>query len=157
MLQFLATLPTQSVVAGHPFDMDDVPLMAHRKVLANAETAFPYYLGYYYRIKDRVLDSLQAYYAAQWDTIVSFVQHYGVDAFVVHKERFHPLAGNDKIFYEPFDTLLKKELKDRTHFVLANPPSALRCFENERYIVLCFEQMHNVSLPPSKKMEPTIK
>jgi hypothetical protein len=157
MLQFLATLPTQSLIAGHPFDMDNVPLMAHRKVLINAETAFPYYLGYYNRIKDRVLDSLRTYYAAHWSTVVSFVQRYGVDAFVVHKERLHPRVSHEKIFYEPFDTVLKEELKDSKHFVLATPPGELRCFENARYIVLCFAQLPDVPRPVSNTTEITTK
>jgi hypothetical protein len=157
MLQFLATLPTQSLVAGHPFDMDNVPLMAHRKVLTNAETAFPYYLGHYNRVKDRVLDSLQTYYAAHWSAVVSFVQRYGVDAFVVHKERLHPMVSHEKIFYEPFDTVLKEELKDSKYFVLATPPRELRCFENARYIVLCFAPLPDGLQPVSKTTEITTK
>jgi hypothetical protein len=144
-------------VAGHPFDMDNVPLMAHRKVLANAETAFSYYLGYYHRIKGRVLDSLRTYYAAHWSAVVSFVQRYGVDAFVVHKERFHPMGSHEKIFYEPFDTVLKEELKDSKHFVLATPPEELRCFENERYIVLCFAKLSYVPWHLSNTTEITTK
>jgi hypothetical protein len=157
MLQFLATLPPQSLIAGHPFDMDNVPLMARRKVLTNAETAFPYYLGHYNRIKDRVLDSLRTYYAAHWSAVVSFVQRYSVDAFVVHKERFHPIVSHAKIFYEPFDTVLKEELKDSTHFVLATPPQELRCFENARYIVLCFTKLPDVPQPVTQTTELTTK
>jgi hypothetical protein len=138
MLEFLAGLPPDAVVAGHPLDMDNVPLMARRKVLVNSELSLPYYLGFYTHMKQRVLDTLQAYYATQWQDVWSFVQSYAIDTLVIRKERFHTFLSTGHIYYEPFQTLVRAALGEGPCCALANPPVVWCCFANDRYIVLCF-------------------
>jgi hypothetical protein len=48
-------------IVGHPVDMDNMPLLARRQVLANQELALPYYTGYDAAIHQRLLDMLLAY------------------------------------------------------------------------------------------------
>jgi hypothetical protein len=138
MLAFLSTLPKDSLVAGHPMDMDNVPLVAQRKVLANRELSIPYHLGYYRRIRARITDMLQAYYATHWQEVETFIDHYGADALVVRNEHFRKKILAGSLYYEPFNSVIKKGWKTGDRFVLANPPERLRCFENDRYIVLCW-------------------
>lgn len=150
MLHFLARLPSQSLVAGHPRDMDNVPLVARRKVLANRELALPYYLGYYARVKKRLLDSLLAYYAGCWDDVWSVVQRYGIDVLVINKTRLRPQQANGRMYDEPFDRLLKARRGAASRRVLAQSPRALRCFENDRYVVLCLTD-HRLMLDGLKR------
>lgn len=152
MLDFLHTLPGTSLIAGHPFDMDNVPLFAQRKVLVSGEISHPYYLGHYRRIKDKLRDTLETYYSDAWEDVLSFVQQYHVDAFVIHLQRFHPHALQKQVFFEPFDSMLRPTLQQRSTFILQHAPQSLRCFENERYIVLCFTPVRNVqSLSPTQE------
>jgi hypothetical protein len=140
MLDFLATLPKDGLVAGHPMDMDNVPLVARRRVVANHELSIPYYLGYYRRVRTRLMDMLKAYYAKHWQVVETFVDYYGVDALVVRNEHFRKdiLAGS--LYFEPFNSVIKEGWKSEDQFVLVNPPQQLRCFENNRYLVLCWEK-----------------
>jgi hypothetical protein len=137
MLSFLEGLPKDALVAGHPMDMDNVPLLARRKVLANRELSLPYYVGYYTEVRRRLLDMLAAYYATDWREIEAFANRYRVDAMVVRKAHFDESFTRGSIYLEPFNNLVKIRWKGGEHFVLADPPRSFRCFENERFIVVC--------------------
>lgn len=139
MLGFLATLTKDTLVAGHPMDMDNVPLVTRRKVLANHEMSLPYYLGYYHQIRIRISDMLKAYYTTRWEDVESFINHYGVDSLVIRNEHFRKDFVKGRLYFEPFNNELKKSWGIENRFLLADPPTQLRCFENNRYIVLCWE------------------
>jgi hypothetical protein len=139
MLSFLGGLPKTSLIAGHPMDMNNVPLIARRKVLANHELSIPYYLGYYNRIKKRTLDMLGAYYASDWGECIEFVNRYEIDALVIRKSHFREPRPGGNIYFEPFDSTIRSDWQADRRFVLADPPNEYRCFENDRYVVLCFK------------------
>lgn len=138
MLDKLKTLPKDALVAGHPMDMNNPPLIAKRKVLANQELSLPYYQGYYGEVRTRIFDFFEAYYASDWSVVEGFIRRYGVDALVVNKEHFAESFLAGPIYYEPFRSAVKERLTRDRSFALENPPEDLRCFENERYVVLCF-------------------
>ena len=139
MLAFLESLPKESLVAGHPMDMDSVPLLSRRPVLANRELSLPYYMRYYRQVRRRLMDMLGAYYARRWEDVTAFVERYRVSAMVVRKTYFEPPFLEGRIYLEPFNSAIKAGWEGRTGgFVLADPPRELRCFENERYVVLCW-------------------
>ena len=142
MLAFLKTLPKESLVAGHPVDMDNVPLLSRRRVLANRELSLPWYTKYYRQVRQRVMDMLGVYYARDWKEVDEFVKRYGVGALVVQRAHFQPSFLRESIYFEPFNSTIKARWEGRTGgFVLEEPPRELRCFENERYVVLCFEKV----------------
>jgi len=139
MLAFLETLPKSALVAGHPMDMNDVPLLAKRKVLANQELSLPYHTGYYSKVKERLLDLFRAYYASSWEEVEAFVTKYGITALVVNKEHFANNPSDTRVYFEPFDSFVKELMGDRKNFVLSSPPRERICFENGRYLVLCWK------------------
>jgi hypothetical protein len=138
MLAFVGTLPKETLVAAHPVDADNIPLLSRRKVLVNRELSLPYYVGYYDRIRRRLSDVLQAYYAMRWEAVEALVERYGIGALVVRKERFQPPALQGAIYDEPFNRQVKANWRAGVPFVLADPPAERRCFENQRYVVLCW-------------------
>jgi hypothetical protein len=138
MLDKLKTLPKDSLVAGHPMDMNNPPLIAQRKVLANQELSLPYYQGYYGEVRARIFDFFEAYYASDWSVVEGFIRRYGVDALVVNKEHFKESFLSGPIYYEPFRSVVKERLKKNRSFVLMHPPENVQCFENEHYVILCF-------------------
>jgi len=139
MLAFLETLPKSALVAGHPMDMNDVPLLAKRKVLANQELSLPYHTGYYSKVKERLLDLFRAYYASSWEEVEAFVTKYGITALVVNKEHFANNPSDTRVYFEPFDSFVKELMGDGKNFVLCSPPRERICFENGRYLVLCWK------------------
>lgn len=104
--QYLLTLPKDVLIAGHPLDMDWVPTCARRKVLVNNELSVAFYQNYYREIKQRLVDSLAAYYADSPDTIRRFARKYGVDYLVVDESDFtrEAVAKKGTYPFEPFRT-----------------------------------------------------
>ena len=139
MLAFLATLSKDVLIAGHPCVMDNVPLMSRRRVLANRELALPYYTGYYSRVRKRLFDVFEAYYATTRQEVDRVAQRYGVNVWVVRKSDFEPGFLKGRIFDEPFNTAVKERLQGNETFALPEAASDLKCFENERYSVLCMD------------------
>mgnify|MGYP000877106979 FL=1 len=140
MLARLEKLPKDALIAGHPMDMNNVPLVARRKVLANQELSLPYYRNYYGELRTRIFDFFDAYYSHNWDSVEDFVKRWKVDALVVNKTQFTKAFLDGPIYCEPFRSAVKARLHTEGEggFALENPPENLRCFENERYVALCF-------------------
>ena len=143
MLGFIEQLPKDYLIAGHPSDMDNAPLMAKKSVPANKELAMPYFTGYYRVVKERLLAMLEAYYADNWGDVSDFIRKYEIDALVVSKNRLIGFTKQDKIFIEPFNKIIKSRMDENHSFVLLNSPSESICFENERYIVVCPNRMQD--------------
>lgn len=152
MLAFLETLPKSSLIAGHPNDMNDVPIISKRKVLANQELSLPYHRSYYNKVKERIFDFFKAYYAESWEEIESFVEKYGITALVVNKVHFANGHKDDRIYFEPFNSFVRELIKGREHFILSSPPREMVCFENDRYMVLCWKQKLPIMEPLERKV-----
>ncbi len=117
----LARLPREVLVAAHPLDANDIPLRTRHSVLASMEVSLPYYLGYYRRVAERIEASLAASLAPAWSQADELYHRYGVDVFLVNRQRFrHPGYR----YFAPFDQ--NHDLRYAGHaaesFVLFNPP-----------------------------------
>ena len=142
MLSYVGSLPKDAVVAGFPLDMDNAPLVSRRTVLVNCELSIPYFTRYYGTVEKRLIDVFKAYYADRWEDVEAFMERYGVSALVVNKTRFNKSFLDGPIYFEPFGTMIKRnmvkrDVEDSGPFVLLNPPEERCCFENSRYIILC--------------------
>jgi hypothetical protein len=134
----LQTLPKDVVIAGHPWEMDNIPLFAHRKVLANQELSLPYFTGYYAEVRQRLLDSLTAYYAADAQQVQQFVQRYGVDYILLNTQHFTPEFLQGRIYYEPFTSLVRARLTESPRFALLEAAVGERVYIQEPYILVSF-------------------
>jgi hypothetical protein len=134
----LQTLPKDVVIAGHPWEMDNIPLFAHRKVLVNQELSLPYFTGYYAEVRQRLLDSLIAYYAADAQQVQQFVQRYGVDYILLNTQHFTPEFLQERIYYEPFKSLVRARLTASPRFALLEAVAGERVYIQEPYILVSF-------------------
>ena len=134
----LQTLPKDVVIAGHPWEMDNIPLFAHRKVLANQELSLPYFTGYYAEVRQRLLDSLTAYYAADAQQVQQFVQRYGVDYILLNTQHFTPEFLQERLYYEPFKSLVRARLTESPRFALLEAAVGERVYIQEPYILVSF-------------------
>jgi len=139
MLDFLNSMPPTVLVAGHPEDMDNVPMVSRRKVLVNQETSLAYHTEYYRRIRERLDDWFQVYYAERWTTVREFALKHGVDVIVVRKEHFTRKFLDGRIYHEPFNRFVKERVRRNQPFALLSAPKTVRCFDNERYLILCLK------------------
>jgi len=85
LVAYMQTLPKDTLIAGHPMDMDWVPTFAKRKVLVNEELTVPWQGKYYEEIRRRMEDLFEAYYATSPEKIRLLKEKYGVEYLVVNR------------------------------------------------------------------------
>ena len=131
--EYLASLPKDTLIGADPNLADFVPLRTGRAVLASSETALPFMVGYYARMKPRVEASMRAAYAADWPTVDAELGRYGVDVMLTG-----PLARQPQEFLPPFDALARElGVGDAArHFVGRNPPADRVLFHSGAYYVV---------------------
>jgi hypothetical protein len=148
LTRFLGTLPKDVLIAGHPSDMDDVPLFSKRKVLVNEELSLPYYDGYYGEIRKRTFDLFSAYYAGDPEDIIDFCKRYGVDYMVVNSRYFDKETARGKIYYAPFDEHAKRVIRRSKGFLLNEVDDSLKLYSHSRYSVIkCDEHTLTIQTP----------
>lgn len=92
-----------ALIAGHPYQMDDVLTFGQRNVFASYELAHPWFVGYWKVIRQRLENLFKAYYSSDIDDVVAFCMDNGIDYLVVDKQYFADdfIAGG--AFFAPFD------------------------------------------------------
>jgi hypothetical protein len=104
----LARTPKDSLVAGHPFDMDNVLTFARRPVLASFELAHCWHLGYWRQVEPRLRDMLKAYYAADSSELRQLAERWGVSYLVVDRRHFTPAFLNSQPLFAPYDEFIRR-------------------------------------------------
>ena len=142
LYKFLATLPKDSLLAGHPKLMDPVPLFSQRQVLLTHELSLPYFLGYYELIKKRTLNFFDAYYAEKGEKILDFAAIYKVDYLVMDSIHFNPgYLRRGNFYWQPFNSYIRKLALERKTFFLREPPSDATIFQYKTIYVLDIEKL----------------
>jgi hypothetical protein len=128
---FLRTQPKDTLVAGVPTETDFVPTFANRSVLVNKEYFVPFHLGFQSELRQRMLDTIDAYYAESLDEILQFTRHYGVDILLVNRRAFDTATSSGvwtgpwQRRWEPFSSVVDRRFEGSRQFVL--PDLARRC------------------------------
>jgi hypothetical protein len=130
---FLATLPTDTVIAGHPDLMSYVPLRTRRSVVASTETSMPWLAGYYSLVKPRVEASLRSAYATRIDAIDREMSPYHARVFVTGPEVWTATR-----YLNPYNTMVQEAIKEGSvkGFALRSPPPDRILFRSGDYAVL---------------------
>lgn len=82
----IAALPAGTRLAGVADELNLVPALTGRTVLATSEHDIPYQLGYYRPFHQRLRDSVLAVTSPQPQAIAAFVRRYRIDIVVVDKD-----------------------------------------------------------------------
>lgn len=129
LTDYLGTLPKDTLIAGHPTDMDWVPIFARRKVLVSDELSLPFYAAYYGEVRRRTYDLFRAYYADSPEQIDTFARKYGVDYLVVNLRHFAlDYLGRRDYYYRPFNEVIAEVVSknvSRGFAVLRYPPERI--------------------------------
>jgi len=88
--QFLAAQPKDILVASLDDEADNIPAFAQRSVLVGGEFAFAFHVNYYSEMKQRAEATLEAQYSPNLSDVQQFIQRYGIDFFLVHKDFLEP-------------------------------------------------------------------
>lgn len=139
LYNFLSTLPKDILVAGHPKNMNDVPIFARRKVLIMEELSLPYYPKFYSEIKKRTYDFFNAYYTTSLEDLYGFCSKYGITHFVVYNLHFTKDYLQSKWFYiSPFNDYITNLTRgqDEKQFILNNILDDKKLLVTEDYFVI---------------------
>ncbi|MBI3990285.1 MAG: hypothetical protein HY347_11800 [candidate division NC10 bacterium] len=136
LTSFLATLHKDALIAGHPEDMDWIPIFSKRRVLVNRELSLPYHVEYYGEIRRRTLDTLEAYYTDSLTDIARFCRKYGVDYLVVNRSRFtSDSLQTQPIYDEPYNASLKAKIAGRERFAALMIPPEKIVWQDSKFLV----------------------
>ena len=99
----LAETPKDALIAGHPNLMDTIPTFARRRAFVTYELAHPWSQGYWAKLKPRLEDLFEAYYAADPQEVMAFCRKYEVSFLVVDDRHFTPAFLKGGYFLFPGD------------------------------------------------------
>ena len=121
--EYLGQQPKDTLVASISLEADNIPAFSQRSILVSQEFAMAYHPAYYQQIQQRAVDLLEAQYSLNTSKLISFINQYGVDYFLVDKNAFSPeyLLAQDWLVnsswrQETQDAIAKLQLK--TNFSL---------------------------------------
>lgn len=121
--RFLATLPDKILVAGHPWDMDDIPVQARRSVLTNYKMNHSWFTSYRDEMDRRTRASFRALYARDVSEVNRLAEEYGVTHFVVTEKYFDRAAIDSKsVYVEPYRDFIRDLSAGHAPFLLNPPP-----------------------------------
>lgn len=130
---YLGSLPVDTLVVAHPDLADLVPVRAKRSVLASTEESIPFHLGYYERLRPRIVASLRAAYATSWGDLEAVLKPYGASVVLTG-----PPVWAEQSYYPPFDGLVRQLRASGAArgFVLEHPPADRILFRSGEYCVV---------------------
>lgn len=91
--RYLSELPKDAIVAGDPIDMRCLPGTARRAVVISTQLAPSYEREYFLRGRERMFDSLRAYYGASIQAIADLRLRYGATHLWVRERAVRREAG----------------------------------------------------------------
>jgi len=142
-IEWLRSTPVDTLIAGHPLDLDYIPTLAIRSVYVNRELGTSFRVKYYEEINRRVYLMLNAFYCTDIKSLESLKEE-GVDLILLNTERLDgKYIREEGFYYEPFDTEIRKELKpeDYNKFILLNPPNESVLFKMGNIRIISLEKL----------------
>ncbi len=128
LYRFLSTLPKDIYLAGHPADLDDIPIYAKRKVFDNSEFSV---------VEKRIIDLFAAYYSTEPAEICNFCSRYGVDFWLVNRERFaQRYLSDERIYFDPYNDFIVDWVKGKKDFILNGIPKDKILFERGNIFII---------------------
>lgn len=128
-LAFVETLPEDSLIAGTPCALDNVPLFSGRQILFSCEKIS--------RDSELTLVALNAYYSNDVQEVVDFCDRYGVDYLVIELTAYSKARiAAGEVFFEPYNELLLADIADQDSFVLSEVAEEVSVFGSGSYRVI---------------------
>ncbi|MBE9126842.1 MULTISPECIES: hypothetical protein [unclassified Coleofasciculus] len=97
LYQFFEEQPKDSLIASTAEEANNLPTFSRRSILVGREYAIPYHWGYYRQFRQRAIELIQAQYSPDLAQVKQFIQHYGIDFWLLEQDVFTPeyLANHD--------------------------------------------------------------
>ncbi|MEM7391000.1 MAG: hypothetical protein AAF492_01530, partial [Verrucomicrobiota bacterium] len=139
VIEFVRTLPDDVYLAGWPRqDMDYIYLLAHRRVLADYESAHPLYMGYYGQIEDRIKDTMKLYFAPDHQNAVTIRDRYGLTHLVLQKSIARAKLSFRPLYQPMYNYAINRKnyARKRGGLYFEDPPKDWVVYEDEKFRVI---------------------
>ena len=129
MYRFCASLPEDTVIAGHPQLVNGIPLFSHRRAFVTYQLSYPFLSDYWKTVSKRTDDFFAAYYSADFRAIDGFCRANRIGWFIVDESHFSAryLAAGD-FYFQPFNSRIGELVGGRRHFALMDVPAKDRSY-----------------------------
>ncbi|RMH55601.1 MAG: hypothetical protein D6679_11305 [Candidatus Hydrogenedentota bacterium] len=156
LCRFFETTPPGTLISGHPYVNDDIPIQARRSVLCNYKLAHPWFPRFYALQKERTLATFRAIYAADTKPLIELRKRYGVDLLVIRKKKDYSRKRirKGRIYLRSYRREIDAIIGDRRHFLLEDPPPEWIVYEDERYRVIDLRKVSRRSSRASRNGAP---
>lgn len=143
LYNYLENLPNDTLIAGHPLLLDNIPLLARKKVFLTSELSVPYFKKYYEEMKRRTYAFFNAYYSESFNAVFDFCRKNEINYFIVRKNDFlKDYLVQKKFYYLPFNNFVKKIISKNAKFALTLIPHKFISYEDKEYIVMKIGQIN---------------
>ncbi len=136
--EFVAGLPLNARIAGHPMDSDDIPLWAARATMGGFETLQPWLKGSWLRQKKRTEDTFFALYATDRKTALAYAAKNGVTHFLINEQRYRADFVSKGGTFEPFNTFFRGTFGGIPYrsLIFQHPPAEAIVYTYRRFQVI---------------------
>jgi len=129
-------LPAGVLVAGAPRALDNVMVLARRSVLAPYKLAHPWFTRYYDEMRERTRATLRAHFAADAQPLNELHRRWGATHFLADRRHFELARRNERVFADPYNDEVYRELGLRRTFYLSSPPAAEVVWQDPRFVLV---------------------
>jgi hypothetical protein len=137
LFNFLERIPKNSLIAGHPFVLDNIPLITKKRVFLTSEASLPYFKKYYTVVQKRTYGFFKAYYSTSLDLVINFCRKNNINYLIVRKDDFSKKYLEERNFYyEPFNNFIARLTEGRNEYALTSIPKDIVKYEDSDYIVM---------------------
>ncbi len=141
VLDFVQTLPTNTLIAGWPTNAlkgnltEIIPYIAKHRVLIQGKAHYPTHKGYLIEMRKKMYSFIDAYSASNGKAINKLKDDYNVSYLLVDKRHF---SKKTPIYFAPFKNYIKNIWASRKkgEFLLNNSELQGKVFETENYYIL---------------------
>ena len=133
----LQKLPSGSLLAGWPTDLDNIPILSHKEVLVNFEHAYPLYKRHYTQVSERMNDNLRLIFATNAAAARIVVKKYGLThAFLNRTTLSHD--GRTPGIFAPFNNKASamRHGSPPTAFLFNHVPEEYIIYKSEKFFVV---------------------
>ncbi|MEM6611656.1 MAG: hypothetical protein AAF652_05265 [Cyanobacteria bacterium P01_C01_bin.72] len=90
LYEFIQEQPKDTLVASITDEASSISSFTQRSVLSSEEHAIPYHTSYFFPLRQRIFNLIEAQYTADLTVAQDFIQRYGVDLWLIDKSSFNP-------------------------------------------------------------------
>lgn len=121
---FLSKLDKNILVAGHPWDMSNLPILCNKSVLINSHMTQEFEDPISRKI---VYDFFSAYYTDSLPILLEFMNKYKIDIFIVNDNHFKPnYTKSNRFYYEPYNSSIIKYINGKKEFIWDKIPKKMK-------------------------------